>query len=419
MLRTLLYNIDAFFCGKRYLKNSPLGKSDVDNIGVCVSWGAVIFLLFLSLAARGQGFNPASPGEPNPTYALKVKADPEEAATVTGAGRYAINKNVTVSATATSTEWKLINWTNSAGNEVSTSSSFTYKTVNADETFTAHYVKVNTSTLTMQSYPANVFKSTTNTYKEGASVNVSCNTYSGYAFKNWTNSKGEVVSTDRSFYYTVTASDEVLTANYAFTPSSPSEPSETKAKHRVWFTSDPTSVNYFSQTSGMQVTVYKDAGLTQVVETITTDAGGYGKSSDLPYGTYYARETAAPAGYKIMDHTFKVVIGNKVTVDGETTGTARIVDECIRKKISVQKYDKEKGTAKPNNTAVTFKGAEYTIYEDAQMTKVLEVLTTDESGKAESIPYPYETYYVKETQTPTGYLLDEIVYKTYKFSFAF
>ena len=243
MLRTLLYNIDAFFCEKRYLKNSPLG-----------GWGAVIFLLFLSLAARGQGFNPASPGEPNPTYALKVKADPEEAATVTGAGRYAINKNVTVSATATSTEWKLINWTNSAGNEVSTSSSFTYKTVNADETFTAHYVKVNTSTLTMQSYPANVFKSTTNTYKEGASVNVSCNTYSGYAFKNWINSKGEVVSTDRSFYYTVTASDEVLTANYAFTPSSPSEPSETKAKHRVWFTSDPTSVNYFSQTSGMQVT---------------------------------------------------------------------------------------------------------------------------------------------------------------------
>ena len=71
MLRTLLYNIDAFFCEKRYLKNSPLGKSDVDNIGVCVSWGAVIFLLFLSLAARGQGFNPASPGEPNPTYALK------------------------------------------------------------------------------------------------------------------------------------------------------------------------------------------------------------------------------------------------------------------------------------------------------------------------------------------------------------
>ncbi len=214
----------------------------------------LVVAIVLSIAARGQGFNPTSPGEPNPTYALKVKADPEEAATVTGAGRYVINKNVTVSATATSTEWKFIKWTNSAGTEVSTSSSFTYKTTNNDETFTAHYVKVNTSTLTTQSYPSNVFKATTNTYKEGASVNVSCSTSSGYTFKNWTNSKGEVVSTDRSFYYTVTASDEVLTANYAFTPSSPSEPSETKAKHRVWFTSDPTSVNSFSQTSGMQVT---------------------------------------------------------------------------------------------------------------------------------------------------------------------
>ena len=214
----------------------------------------IVVAIVLAIAARGQGFNPASPGEPNPTFALKVKADPAEAANVTGDGRYVINKNVTVSATATSTEWKFINWTNSAGTEVSTSSSFTYKTTNADEILTAHYVKVNTSTLTLQSYPANVFSTNTTTYKEGANVSVSCSTYSNYSFQNWTNSKGEIVSTSRSFSYIVTTSDEVLTANYAYTPSSPSEPSETKAKHRVYFTSNPTSVNYFSQTSGMQVT---------------------------------------------------------------------------------------------------------------------------------------------------------------------
>jgi hypothetical protein len=214
----------------------------------------IVVAIVLAIAARGQGFNPSSPGEPNPTFALKVKADPAEAANVTGDGRYVINKNVTVSATATSTEWKFINWTNSAGTEVSTSSSFTYKTTNADEILTAHYVKVNTSTLTLQSYPANVFSASTTTYKEGANVSVSCSTYSNYSFQNWTNSKGEIVSTSRNFSYIVTTSDEVLTANYAYTPSSPSEPSETKAKPKVYFSSNPTSVNYFSQTSGMQVT---------------------------------------------------------------------------------------------------------------------------------------------------------------------
>ena len=164
----------------------------------------------------------------------------------------------------------------------------------------------------------------------------------------------------------------------------------------------------------MEVTIYRDQDLTEVEEVLVSDAKGHAKSKDLYYGTYYVRETKAPKGYQLYDHTFEVMIGNELTVDGKKVDSILLsmVDEIIRKPISVQKYDKEKGTAKPNNTAVTFKGAEYTIYEDAQMTKVLEVLTTDESGKAESIPYPYETYYVKETQTPTGYLLDEIVYKT-------
>ena len=38
----------------------------------------IVVAIVLAIAARGQGFNPASPGEPNPTFALKVKADPAE-----------------------------------------------------------------------------------------------------------------------------------------------------------------------------------------------------------------------------------------------------------------------------------------------------------------------------------------------------
>jgi len=215
---------------------------------------ALLVAILTGIAARGQDFNPTSPGEPNPTYLLKVKADPIEAATVSGGGRYTVNRNVTVSATLSSTEWKLINWTNSSGEEVSTSYSFTYKTLNADQTLTAHFERVETSILTTKSDPASLFNETTTEYKVGTSVNVSCSTYSNFTFKNWTDKDGNIVSESRSFTYVVTEDDQVFTAHYTFTPSSPSEPSETKAKHRVYFTANPSSAGSFNQTNGMQVT---------------------------------------------------------------------------------------------------------------------------------------------------------------------
>ena len=163
----------------------------------------------------------------------------------------------------------------------------------------------------------------------------------------------------------------------------------------------------------MEVTIYKDKACTQVEQVLTSNAKGYVKSKDLYYGIYYVKETKPPKGYKLYDHTFEVLISNDLKVDGQATDVVKLsfVDEIIRKPIAVQKYDKEKKTTRPNNTAVTFQGAEYTIYTDEAMTEVLEVLVTDENGKAESKPYPYENYYVKETKAPTGYLLDELTYK--------
>ncbi|MBO7591854.1 MAG: PKD domain-containing protein [Bacteroidaceae bacterium] len=214
---------------------------------------ALLVVILSGIAARGQDFNPSSPGEPNPTYLLKVKADPVEAATVSGGGRYTVNRNVTVSATLSSAEWKLVNWTNSAGEVVSTSNSFTYKTLNTDQTLTAHFEKVETSMLTTKSDPGSLFNETTTEYKVGTSVNVSCGSYSYFSFVNWTDKDGNVVSDSRSFTYVVTDVNQVLTAHYSFTPSSPSEPSETKAKHRVYFSANPSSAGYFNQTNGMQV----------------------------------------------------------------------------------------------------------------------------------------------------------------------
>ena len=174
---------------------------------------------------------------------------------------------------------------------------------------------------------------------------------------------------------------------------------------------EPFNENYsFDQ---MEVTIYKDQACTLEEQVLTTDANGFAKSRDLYYGVYYVRETKPPKGYRLCDHTYEVEIGNVLKVDGRETDTVELsfADETIRKPVMLQKYDRENGTGVPNNKAVTFQGAEYTIYADEAMTEILEVLTADENGKAESKAWPYGTYYVKETKTPAGYLPDELVYK--------
>ncbi len=63
-------------------------------------------------------------------------------------------------------------------------------------------------------------------YVVGNSVKVYAYVNTGYTFRNWTDTKGNVLSTATSFNFVNTELTDTLVANYAFTPSNPSEPSE-------------------------------------------------------------------------------------------------------------------------------------------------------------------------------------------------
>lgn len=63
-------------------------------------------------------------------------------------------------------------------------------------------------------------------YVVGNTVNVYAYVNSSYTFLNWTDSKGNVLSTSTSFGFVNTEQSDTLIANYAFTPGNPSEPSE-------------------------------------------------------------------------------------------------------------------------------------------------------------------------------------------------
>lgn len=212
-----------------------------------------LFAMLLSMVARGQDFNPDSPPEPGARYKLTVKAQPAEAATVSGGGLYVVNANVSVKAVAKSSNWRFKNWTNADGEVVSTSSSFTHRKLNSAETLTANYEYQKTSRLTIAYDPSSIKTSEVKEYAVGVTYSYTASTYSDYTFVNWTTSDGTVISTNRAVSYTVTENDETITAHYRYTPGSPAEPNETKPKHKVFFKCDPAGLTGFNKTSGFSV----------------------------------------------------------------------------------------------------------------------------------------------------------------------
>lgn len=209
--------------------------------------------MLLSMVARGQDFNPDSPPEPGARYKLTVKAQPAEAATVSGGGLYVVNANVSVKAVANSSNWRFKNWTDAEGKVVSTSSTFTHRKLNSAETLTANYEYQKTSRLTIAYDPSSIKTSEVKEYVVGVTYSFTASTYSDYTFVNWTTSDGTVISTNRTVSYTVTENDETITAHYRFTPGSPAEPNETKPKHKVYFRCDPAGLAGFNKTSGFSV----------------------------------------------------------------------------------------------------------------------------------------------------------------------
>ena len=228
-----------------------------------------LLAMLLSMVARGQDFNPDSPPEPGARYKLTVKAQPAEAATVSGGGLYAVNANVNVKAVAKSSNWRFKNWTNAEGEVVSTSSSFTHRKLNSNETLTANYEYQKTSRLTIAYDPSSIMTSEVKEYVVGVTYAYTASTYSDYTFVNWTTSDGTVISTERKVSYTFTENDETITAHYRYTPGSPAEPNETKPKHKVFFKCDPAGLVGFNQNNGFSVSEGKTFSVT------VYDAGSY------------------------------------------------------------------------------------------------------------------------------------------------
>ncbi|MBR2238413.1 MAG: Ig-like domain-containing protein [Prevotella sp.] len=154
-------------------------------------------------------------------YDLTAVASPEEGGSINiypVSEQYEEGSEVTLTATE-NFGYDFVNWTNAAGDEVSTEAKFKY-TVNSNETLTANFVAVNTYELALTIDGTNDYMVTINPaptmvdgkmmYEEGQAVQLTANQYEGLVtFTNW--SDGD---TGSSKLVSMTA-DVELTAMYA------------------------------------------------------------------------------------------------------------------------------------------------------------------------------------------------------------
>ena len=135
------------------------------------------------------------------------------------------------------------------------------------------------------------------------------------------------------------------------------------------------------------------------VETKTTAANGYLTFSTQAYGDYYVKETKAPEGYAINNHTWNVKAGS-------LRAAFPVTQQVLSRTLNVDETQQDievKIIKKSDKGNIPIEGAVFSLYSkdtDALITSA----TTDVNGEATFERQPYGEYYVKETYVPAKYV---------------
>ncbi len=151
-----------------------------------------------------------------------------------------------------------------------------------------------------------------------------------------------------------------------------------------------------------------------VVATLTTDEQGEASLDNLPLGKYQVVEVQPPSGFAICEEPQEVTLSYEDEHTEIVYGEAGFVNARIKPELSLIKTD--------GVSTYPVAGATYGIYTKEDIVSVsgevlvkaddlVDTAVTDENGKAVfEADLPLGLYYVKEVESPAGYLLDETVY---------
>lgn len=154
-------------------------------------------------------------------------------------------------------------------------------------------------------------------------------------------------------------------------------------------------------------------GKDTLVAKVTTDADGYAKVTDLPLGEYYVKEASTADGFVLNTAAEKAAFvyadQNTPVVFDEVSFT----NERQKVEIIVEKQDVETGNVL-SGAVFGIYNAEDIVNKDGKVIvtadTLLQEMTSDAEGLAAcTLDLPLGTYYVKELQSPDGYVSSDEV----------
>ena len=132
-----------------------------------------------------------------------------------------------------------------------------------------------------------------------------------------------------------------------------------------------------------------------IIDTIVTNRDGVAKSKDLTLGTYYYQEIEAPEGIVVDNTQYQFTI----EYDGQNV-IARMVNYYAKGTLEITKIDSKNRT---------LEGVVFNVIDKEG--NVVDTITTDKNGKAESKKLMLGTYYYQEISAPDNVVIDTNKYE--------
>lgn len=214
----------------------------------------ILVLLFVAfpLRAEDDDFDPPHPGDPNAAYRLVLQSSPADMATLTGAGTYPNNSQVSINCQPA--EGYVFEAWMKDEQVFATTARYTFLMPSENLTLTAQLRKLELQTISVgTNLPAAAECTGGGEYYPGRTVQIACAPNTDYNFQYWT-LNGEIYSYRTSFYYTVEASNAAFEAVFTYTPHA-----------TLSIRSDDAAAGYVSNTGGRYL----------VGEQVTTTAIAY------------------------------------------------------------------------------------------------------------------------------------------------